>query len=88
MMDELKTMDEELTTADLAKNGAPKQLEGPRLVNGHEPEALASHPKVVSREMIEKVAYQIWVQRGYQHGYALEDWIAAERDEQPTRLRI
>ena len=40
MMDELKTMDEELTTADLAKNGAPKQLEGPRLVNGHEPEAL------------------------------------------------
>ena len=40
MMVELKTMDEELTTADLAKNGAPKQLEGPRLVNGHEPEAL------------------------------------------------
>jgi hypothetical protein len=38
-----------------------------------------SQPKVVSREMIEKVAYQIWVQRGYQHGYALEDWIAAER---------
>jgi hypothetical protein len=80
MMDELKTMDEELTTADLAKNGAPKQLEGPRVVKGHEPEGLASHPKVVSREMIEKVAYQIWVQRGYQHGYALEDWIAAERE--------
>jgi hypothetical protein len=39
-----------------------------------------SHPKVVSREMIEKYAYQIWVQRGYQHGYALEDWIAAERE--------
>jgi hypothetical protein len=38
-----------------------------------------SQPNVVSREMIEKVAYQIWVQRGYQHGYALEDWIAAER---------
>ena len=39
-MDELKTMDEELTTADLAKNGAPKQLEGPRLVNANESEAL------------------------------------------------
>ena len=40
MMDELKTMDEELTTADLAKNGAPKQFEGPRLVKAYESETL------------------------------------------------
>ena len=39
-MDELKTMDSELTTADLAKNGAPKQLNGPRLVKGYELEGL------------------------------------------------
>lgn len=39
-----------------------------------------SQPKAVSREKIEQVAYQIWVQRGYQHGHALEDWIAAERE--------
>jgi hypothetical protein len=39
-----------------------------------------SQPKVVSREMIEQVAYQIWVQRGYQQGYALEDWITAEKE--------
>jgi hypothetical protein len=39
----------------------------------------ASQPNVVSRDMIEKVAYQIWVQRGYLHGYALEDWIRAEK---------
>jgi hypothetical protein len=38
-----------------------------------------SQPKVVSREMIAQVAYQIWIQRGYQHGYALEDWITAEK---------
>jgi hypothetical protein len=38
MMDELKTIDRELTTADLAKNGTPKQLEGPRLVKGDESE--------------------------------------------------
>src|ERR1035437_3214977 len=38
-----------------------------------------SQPKVVSREMIEQVAYQIWVQRGYQHAYALEDWTTAEK---------
>ena len=39
-----------------------------------------SQPEVLSREKIEQVAYQIWVQRGYQHGYALEDWIAAESE--------
>jgi hypothetical protein len=38
-----------------------------------------SQPKVLSREKIEKVAYQLWAQRGFQHGYALEDWITAER---------
>ena len=38
-----------------------------------------SKPYVVSRETIEKVAHQIWIQRGYQHGHALEDWITAER---------
>jgi hypothetical protein len=37
-----------------------------------------SQPKVVSREMIEQVAYQIWIQRGY--GYAFEDWITAEKE--------
>jgi hypothetical protein len=39
-----------------------------------------SQSKVVSRETIEQVAYQKWVQRGYQHGYALEDWIKAEQE--------
>ena len=37
-MDELTTMDRELTTADLVRNGAPIQLEGPRLVKSYEPE--------------------------------------------------
>lgn len=40
MMDELKTIEEELTTANLAKNGAPKQFEGLRLVKANESEAL------------------------------------------------
>jgi hypothetical protein len=39
-----------------------------------------SQPRIVSREMIEQVAYQKWVQRGRQHGYALEDWIKAEQE--------
>jgi hypothetical protein len=30
--------------------------------------------------MIAQAAYQRWVQRGYQHGYALDDWIRAEQE--------
>jgi hypothetical protein len=40
MMDELKTIDEEFTTSDLAKNDSPKQLEEPGLVKTNKPEAL------------------------------------------------
>ncbi len=36
-MDELKTIEGELTTADVAKNGAQKQPNGPKLVKGQEP---------------------------------------------------
>jgi hypothetical protein len=40
-MAELKTKDEEVTTADLATYGIPsKQFEGPKLVKGQEPETL------------------------------------------------
>jgi hypothetical protein len=40
-MDELKTTEGELTTADLASNStAPKQPSGPELVKGQEPESV------------------------------------------------
>lgn len=35
---------------------------------------------IVSQEMIERAAYQLWLQRGGQHGSALEDWIKAEQE--------
>src|ERR1017187_4531868 len=60
-----------------AKAVAPKPIEA---ATKKENVVSNSQPKVVSREKIEQVAYQIWVQRGYQHGYALEDWIAAESE--------
>jgi hypothetical protein len=37
---------------------------------------------VVSREMIEQLAYQYWAQRGYQHGNSLHDWLRAEQELQ------
>jgi hypothetical protein len=42
MMEELKTIDGKPTPADLAMNGTPRQIEGPRLVNGNESEAAAA----------------------------------------------
>ena len=39
-----------------------------------------SQSQDVSREAIAQVAYLKWVERGRQHGYALEDWIQAERE--------
>lgn len=33
-----------------------------------------------ARDVIEQLAYQFWEQRGYQHGYALQDWLRAEQE--------
>ena len=67
----------------VAKDEAPKKAKAavsPRKTATRKDNVAAiSQPKVVSREMIEQLAYQSWVQRGYQHGHALEDWISAER---------
>jgi hypothetical protein len=69
----------------VAKVEAPKKAKVPAAKPGKtaprsENVVSISQPRTVSREMIEQVAYQRWVQRGCQHGYALEDWIQAERE--------
>ena len=37
-------------------------------------------PTMPSREEIEKLAQKYWAQRGYQDGYAEQDWIRAEQE--------
>ena len=68
----------------VAKVEAPKKTKAaakPRKTATKKENVVAiSQPKVVSREMIEQVAYENWVERGRQHGYALEDWIKAETE--------
>jgi hypothetical protein len=63
----------------VAKVELPKKAKATAAIP-HKAATKISHTKDVSREMIEQVAYQLWVRRGYQHGYALEDWIKAERE--------
>jgi hypothetical protein len=44
-------------------------------------EKTVAAPEVImpSREEIEKLAQKYWAQRGYQDGYAEQDWLLAER---------
>jgi hypothetical protein len=68
----------------VAKVEAPKKTKAaakPRKTATKKDSAIAiSQPAVVARESIEQLAYQFWEQRGYQHGYALQDWLRAEQE--------
>jgi hypothetical protein len=40
----------------------------------------AVSPSKDLRELITKRAYELYVERGYRHGFATEDWLDAERE--------
>lgn len=67
----------------VAKVEAPKKAKTaatPRKATTKEDKVIAiSKP---SRDVIEQLAYQYWAQRGFQHGYAVQDWLRAERELQ------
>jgi hypothetical protein len=67
----------------VAKAKAPKQAKSaaqPRKTATKNDNVVAiSKP---ARDVIEQLAYQYWAQRGYQHGYAVQDWLRAERELQ------
>ena len=42
--------------------------------------AQITRPAMPSREEIERLAQSYWAQRGYQDGYAEQDWLRAEQD--------
>jgi hypothetical protein len=51
------------------------------------PEPVVELPELASAGSAEEIemrirrrAYELWVQRGHQHGYATEDWLQAERE--------
>jgi hypothetical protein len=68
----------------VAKAEAPKKTKAaakPRKTATKKDSVIAiSQPAIVSRELIEQLAYQFWAQRGYQHGNSIEDWLRAEQE--------
>lgn len=39
-----------------------------------------SPPRKDLQTLVAKRAYELYAERGYRHGYALEDWLEAERE--------
>lgn len=42
--------------------------------------AAATKPLAPSREEIQRLAEKYWAERGYQNGYAEQDWLRAEQE--------
>ena len=40
----------------------------------------ASPPRTDLQTLVAKRAHELYIERGYRHGYALEDWLEAERE--------
>ena len=48
------------------------------------PRSAAAVPAAPSHDDIASRAYELFLQRGAQHGQDFEDWLAAERELQPS----
>jgi hypothetical protein len=68
----------EIYMAETAKKKAPAM---PRKTAIKKAKAApATKPALPSREEIERLARSYWAQRGYQDGYAEQDWLQAEQE--------
>jgi 2-C-methyl-D-erythritol 4-phosphate cytidylyltransferase len=53
----------------------------PRKTTAKKEKVAAAHtPTMPSREQIEKLAQSYWAARGYQDGFAEQDWLRAEQE--------
>lgn len=67
--------------ADTVKK--PKAAAKPRTTTAKKAKAatpIAPPATMPSREEIERLAQQYWAQRGYQDGFAEQDWFRAEQE--------
>ncbi len=43
-------------------------------------DVMTTTTKRIPRELIARRAFELFVERGYKHGYHVEDWLRAERE--------
>lgn len=63
--------------ADTVKK--PKAAAKPRKA-ADKKENTSGRPTMPPREQVEELARRYWAQRGYQDGYAEQDWLRAEQE--------
>lgn len=52
----------------------------PKKINAKKAVATEEQKNSPTHEEIAQLAYSFWVERGYPHGHAEEDWLRAERE--------
>jgi Protein of unknown function (DUF2934) len=67
----------ELKMADTVKK--PRAAAKPRKT-AFKKENISGKPTMPPREQVEELARRYWAQRGYQDGYAEQDWLRAEQE--------
>jgi len=68
-----------------AGKSASKTVEKP--ANGDHPKTASSQPTGGLEEMIRVRAYELYVERGFQDGYAQDDWLRAEAEVRAQERR-
>lgn len=68
------------TTKQESKAPVPQQQQPPKKTATQKFHVLPLSPCEDPHESIVKRAYELYCERGYRHGNALEDWLDAERE--------
>lgn len=63
-------------TKSRAPVSTPAKAKASAAAQTHQPVSPCDEPQM----LIAKRAYELYSERGYRHGYALEDWLDAERE--------
>ena len=63
-------------TKPRAPTSTPAQPAAPTAARTHQPVSSCDDPHI----LIAKRAYELYSERGYRHGCALDDWLDAERE--------
>lgn len=63
-------------TKSQAPVSTPAKTATPTAIRARQPVSSCDDPHV----LIAKRAYELYGERGYRHGYALDDWLDAERE--------
>ena len=66
-----------MTKSTIVKSSKPTTTSAPKVSRARKSDTVTVSP---AADAIAQRAYERFVERGYQHGHDVEDWLLAERD--------